>query len=277
MNEYAIEWIEEQLKIIDKTGKNVPFVLNPIQLKFLRDDFDNRCIVLKARQQGFSSLILAYFTRHFLLKPNTYNVVVADTSDNAEDLLDRVKKYIATWCDNISEATGTPVKPKDFLKYNSKYHLYFEQINTTYRICTAKNLDFGRSKTITNLHLSEGAFYPDLERILTGALQAVVPTGNVIIETTANGFNYFKDFYDRSTRGETGFKPLFYPASKFYDKGELWLKKKQLGRMFKQEYPESPLEAFITSGETYFKTEALEQYIELVKNPVGGNIVNHYV
>jgi hypothetical protein len=47
-------------------------------------------VILKARQQGFSSVILAMFTADFLLKENSRSVIVADIDDNATELLDTV-------------------------------------------------------------------------------------------------------------------------------------------------------------------------------------------
>ena len=93
-------------------------------------------------------------------------------------------------------------------------------------------------------------------------MQAVVPTGRVIIETTANGFNYFKEYWDNSERGETGFKPLFFKASDFYSPDFLEMKLRDLGRLFPQEYPETSLEAFVTSGESYFDKTQLATYLQ---------------
>jgi len=112
------------------------------------------------------------------------------------------------------------------LKYNSKYELYNEELNSRYTIGTADNKDFGRSKTITNLHLSEFNFYPDAEKLFAGVMQAVVPEGRVIIESTANGFNFGKTFWDKTKLGETGFKALFYGANEFYSKKFLNKRKK---------------------------------------------------
>lgn len=246
-------FIEENLAIVDKNGNLVEFKPNTIQNRYLEIG-SGKDIILKARQQGFSSLILAIFTADFLLRPNTRNVIVADISDNAMELLDRVKLYLESY----SRRSNIPVK----LKYNSKYELYNEIMKSRYSIGTADKSDFGRSKTITNLHMSEFAFYRDPQSILAGATQAVVPDGRAIIETTANGFNFFKDYWTRSELGETGFKPLFFKASDFYSQDVLEQKKRELGRLFKQEYPETPMDAFVTSGESFFNKESLTQYLE---------------
>lgn len=257
-DKYA-KFIEKRLKLVDKNGEYVTFEPNAIQKRFMHEA-TGRDIVLKARQQGFSSLILAIFTADFILKENSRSIVVADIADNALELLDRVKMYLRSY----QEITGQEIP----LKYNSKYELYNETMNSRYTIGTAKNADFGRSKTITNLHLSEAAFYPDLTKMMAGIENAVVPDGRVVIETTANGFNEFKTFWDQSTLGETGYEPLFYPASEFYTQDFLDKKKKTQGRLYDQEYPETAATAFVTSGQSYFALEPLAWYLDNVREPV---------
>lgn len=251
------QFIESRLSIVDKAGELIDFTPNDIQARYLEEG-SGRDYILKARQQGFSSLILAIFTADFILRENSRSVIVADISDNAIELLDRVKLYLESY----GAKTGTPIE----LKYNSKYELYNEAIRSRYTIGTADKADFGRSKTITNLHLSEFNFYRDPEKLLAGVMQAVVPDGRVIIETTANGFNFGRDFWVASERGETGFKPLFYKASDFYSQEVLANKERELGRFYPQEYPESPMEAFVTSGDSYFNKESLAQYLQETEN-----------
>jgi hypothetical protein len=250
------EFIADNFKIVNKEGIGVDFILNKVQEKYLLEDSTDRDIILKARQQGFSSLSLARFTTDFLVKENSVNVVVADNADNAIALLDRVKYFLKSY----EEKNQIKIP----LKYNSKYEIFNEEANARYSIGTAENTEFGRSRTIKNLLLSEAAFYQHFEKILAGALQAVVPEGKVVIETTANGFKYFKNFWDASKRGETTFKPLFYKASDFYSKEFLEKKKQELKELYPQEYPETDLEAFISSGSKYFDTLSLQKYLEEV-------------
>lgn len=252
-------FIEDNLTIIDKTGTEVPFALNDIQNKFV-EVATGKDIILKARQQGFSSEILGAFTGDFIYRENSLSVVIADIADNAQDLLSRVKHYIKSW--------EQKNKVKVPLKYNSKYELQNAANNARYIIGTAENADFGRSKTITNLHMSEAAFYKQFTKLQASAGTALVPNGRFVIETTANGFNEFKTFYNASERGETEFTPHFFRASNFYTQEFLEAEQKRLGRLFQQEYPETAQEAFLTSGDTYFDTDAMRWYLENVKEPI---------
>lgn len=251
------KFIEQRLEIINKEGEIVSFIPNKPQREFSKLA-TGRDIILKARQEGFSSFVGGIYTADFILKPNSYSVVIADVSDNAMGLLDKVKFYLGSYEHN----TGVKIP----LKYNSKYEMVNEVLNSKYQIGTAENTEFGRSKTISNLHMSEAAFYKNFRKLLASALQAVRPDGKVVIETTANGFNEFKEFWDDSELDLTGFNPLFFSASSFYSKKFLTQKQKELGRLFAQEYPETALEAFITSGEMYFDKFALQNYYEAALN-----------
>lgn len=253
------QFIEDQLTIIDKSGKEVPFELNAIQQRFVQEA-TGKDIILKGRQMGFSSFILGAFTKDFILKENSLSVVIADIADNAQDLLSRVKHYIKAF-----EETN---KTKVPLKYNSKYELHNSYNNARYIIGTAENTEFGRSKTIHNLHMSEGAFYKHFSKLLAGAGTALTPEGRFVIETTANGFGEFKTFYNDSEMGNTDFKAHFFPSSEFYSKEFLEKEKKRLGRLFDQEHPETAQTAFITSGDQYFERESLQMYLDKVIKPM---------
>jgi hypothetical protein len=249
-------FIEDNLTIINKEGVEVPFILNKAQ-NYVAENGTGKDFVLKARQEGISAFELATFTADFILAENSTSVVVADNSDNAQGLLERVKWYI----DSYERKNNVKIP----LKYNSKYELHNAANNAKYIIGTAQNVEVGRSRTVRNAHLSEALFYPHFRKLLASLLQAVVPGGKVMIESTANGFNEGKTFWDETVLGETGFNPIFLPGSFLYTPEFLEGKRKELGRLYDQEYPETPEIAFITSGESYFDTEAMRWYLEQCK------------
>lgn len=252
-------FIEENFRIIDKNATETQLILNSIQDHWINIEA-SRKIELKARQQGFTTIISAKKATKFILLPNRYIVTIADNTDNAMGILERVKFMLKSY-EDINHV-------KVPLKYNSKYELFNEANNSHWIIGTAENIDVGRSKTITDLHISEAAFARDLKRLLAGVLQAVVPDGEVDIETTANGFNEFKQVWDLATLGENNLTPLFYKASEFYSPEFLAEKKKELGAFYAQEYPETPEEAFLTSGDLFFDAFALKYYQANAKEPM---------
>jgi len=262
------KFFADNFSVIDKEGNVVDFILNNIQDQFEIVDITPEqllYLVLKARQQGFSTDIEARFTADFLTLENSQSVVIADIQDNAVARLDQVKFFIKSYEEKN--------KIKVPLKYNSRQELVNEALNSKYFIGTGENVDFGRSRTITNLHISEAAFIKNFRKLLASVLQALVPNGFGVIETTANGFNELKEFWDESVLGQTGFKPLFYPASKFYSPEFLVEKKKQLGRYYQQEYPDTAEEAFLTSGDNYFDTDALKYYLENSREAISEGVI----
>ena len=54
-----------------------------------------------------------------------------------------------------------------------------------------------------------------------------------------------------------------------YDEEFLKNKEKELGeRLFKQEYPRTPEEAFLTSGDCYFDTQLLSEILKKTQEPI---------
>jgi hypothetical protein len=246
-----------KFNIVNKDGQSVSFLPNNFQEKFLTD-MSGRDVILKARQCGFSSLILAMFTLDFLREENSRSVCISHDGPSATKLLDRVKYFL-----DSAKAKGLDLK----LKYNSRYELVNEEINSTFYIGASGSKSFGRGDTLTNLHLSEFAFYDDPKSMLASALQAVVPQGKVIIESTANGMNYLKEFWDKSKSGDTGFKTHFF-GNTFYAPEFLEQKRKELADLFPQEYPATDTEAFLSSGNPFFDLEALKYYLTETTEPI---------
>jgi len=243
--------------IIDKNGKNVSFALNGEQSRFI-DDMSGKDIILKSRQIGFSSLILAMFTVDFLTIPNSRSVIISHDKEAVTALLDRVKYFIQS-----AELKGLQTK----FKYNSRHEIQNELNGSSIFVGTASK-SF-RGETITNLHLSELAFYDDPQAVFAGAVQAVVPNGRVLVESTANGMTWFRSFYYRSKEGETGYKCHFYSRD-FYPFEFLESKRKELMNddLFNQEYPSTEKDAFISSGRPFFDLQILEWYRNMCKEPI---------
>lgn len=277
------ECIETSFPIINKQAIEQPFVLNKAQNKFL-ENMTGRDIILKARQEGFSSFILAVFAYDFLFKPNSVNVSLSYESGAAEKLLDKVKLYI--------KDLGVP------MKYNSRNEMYNEAIGSTFYIGTAAALNTGRGQTITNLHASEVAFYKDGYKLMTGLLQSVPSTGRVILESTANGMgDYFHKEWNRGVGGDGAFTPHFFSwtahdeyqipieigfrptTEETTEMIEYGLTKEQVNwkrekvKQFKtidefnQEYPITPEVAFISSGNPVFDIKVLNRMSKIATEP----------
>jgi hypothetical protein len=186
-----------------------------------------------------------------------------DASSSGKQLM-RAKQFIKSF--------EVKNKTKLQMKYNSKSELVLEGISpktgrlytNTLSVGTAKSKSFGRGDDITFLHLTEVAFCDDLDSLLTGVGEALTDGAITIFETTANGYNQFKTFWDDAMAGKNGFKAHFYNPSWEYSEEFLEKKRMKLGRLFTQEYPMTPEEAFITSGNPFFNADALKRYLDEV-------------
>ena len=252
--------IEDNFTIIDKDKHEVPFILNPAQLHFLKN-LTERNVILKARKMGFSSVLLAVACIKFLFGENERCYSMSFDATASGKQLERAKHFIKSY--ERKNKTKVP------LKYNSKYEMVFEgvrQDESTYtnalRVGTAKSNGFGRGDDITFLHLTEVSLADHLDQLLAGAGEAVVNNAIITLETTANGYNEFKTFWDEAVNGARGYKALFYSPEWEYGETFINRKKAELGRLFDQEFPMTPEIAFIASGNQFFDKMALQAYLE---------------
>ena len=284
------EVIETSFPIINKEAQEVPFILNPAQLKFL-ENMTGRDEILKARQEGFSSFIIAMFTYDFLFKRNSISMSLSYETGAAEKLLDKAKLYIKN--------LGIP------LRYNSRNEMYNEAMGSTFYIGTAAAVTTGRGQTINNLHASEVAFYRDADKLMTGLLQSVPKDGRVILESTANGMgDYFHKNWVKGVNGDGAFAPHFFswkedldyqlPVDKTFKLNseqtaemiEYGLTKEQIAwkaekvkefstiDKFNQEYPITPEIAFISSGNPAFDLKVLNSMQKVETPPIKtGNLI----
>lgn len=257
-------FIEDHFMIVDKNKHDVPFVLNRAQWAFVQYATLNN-IILKARKLGFSSILLAIAATKFLMGVNERCVSMSFDATASAKQLERAKHFINSY----QYKTGLKIP----FKYNSKSELVYEGVDehgrsfiNTLRIGTAKATSFGRGDDITFLHLTEVSQCDHLDQLLAGVGEALVHGAMTTLETTANGFNQFKGLWDESVLGLRDFTPMFFSPEWEYDAVYLDNRRKKLGRLFTQEYPMTPEEAFIASGETYLDKLAMQRYLDEVKN-----------
>lgn len=264
--------------IVDKHKEQVAFVQQPAQDDFLYHmSLYLNILVLKARKMGFSSTALGVATTKFLTGQNEKCVSMSFDSTASGKQLQRAKHYIKSYELNRSKALETDFKVP--FKYNSKSELVFEgkeenaiggydYFQNTLQVGTAKSTSFGRGDDISFLHLTEVAFVDDIEVLLSGVGEACLPLAHKILETTANGFNSYKKKWDQSMLNNSGFAALFYSPEWEYIKAFLEQKRQSLGRLYPQEYPQTPQDAFLTSGLSFFDNLALRDLLRNTRQPL---------
>jgi hypothetical protein len=266
------------LKIKNKEGNIVPFILNRVQEhinkiveKQLVETGKVRIILLKARQEGASTYIGGRFYHHTTLLPGKATFILSHESSTTDKLFSMVSRMHQNCPDAIKLIPDIANQRRLAFSTGSEYF-----------VGTAGNEDVGRGGTVQYLHASEVAYYQNAIGFKTGLLQSVPdsPGTEVFLESTANGMDSV--LYPMSMDALQGkgdyiliFTPWFWQTEyrrkapvdfiptpeeleiqKTYslDNDQLYwrrIKVIELGNItdFMREYPSSIEEAFITSGD----------------------------
>ena len=282
--------IELSFYVVTKKKKTVPFFFNEVQTMFiaeLRERGTKRpFLVLKGRQEGFTTLITALQLAFCITRKNFSGFTIADDAEKTMAIFNDKARAVL-------ERLDPCLKPSQ--KFNSRRELFFDKLNSSWRIAVAKG-NVARSMTLNFVHLSEAAFYScDLSEIQAGLGEALVEGAFVIYETTANGFNQFRELWRSGTCVN-----LFYPwwltseyrsnEWEYLETDDPWLMERKellfsLGlereqvcwycekyaslldpNLICQEYPCTPEEAFIVSGKCIFDKRALQNQMTRVSN-----------
>jgi hypothetical protein len=243
--------IENLFMIPDKQGRDVPFTLNSAQQRLDRE-LTLRHLVPKARQEGVSSYVLALFTVRCLHKRNTRAVVISHDRESTERLFRRVKYFL----ENLRG-------PKPVLEFASKREFTFPRTNSMYYIGTAGARKFGRGDTITDLHCSEVAFWENPKELFSGLSDAVPRTGQIILESTGNGKNWYYDRCMGALEGKGRYNYTFLDWQSFheYDLPVSEEEEKRILGNLDSRLEEDTLvgEHGLTAGQIKFRREKLEE------------------
>jgi hypothetical protein len=202
-------YAETCLRIKTKSGAIVPLVLNKAQLyahavieKQRKETGKVRVLILKARQQGFSTYVGGRFYHRSSLNHGVSVFILTHEQAATDNLFAMVARY----------HEHSPLKPHTGAA-NAK-ELLFDRLDSGYSVATAGQKAVGRSKTVQLFHGSEVAFWPNASEHFAGVMQAIpdLPGTEVILESTANGVT--GEFYERWQQAEDGigdYIPIFSP------------------------------------------------------------------
>ena len=293
------------LKVVTKEGQIMPFDLNPGQLAIhkqleaqLKETGRIRALVLKARQVGISTYVEGRFFWKITQTKNANAFVLSHLAESTNSIFNMVRHFY----ENVPHPAFKPP-----LASQSAQTLSFDGLNSRYRVGTARSTQTGRGQTNRFIHGSEVAFYPAGSDIVAGLLQTVgIKDSEVILESTANGAGgWFYDQCMKSLRGESDWIVCFVPwywmpeyrrtVSPYFERTEeeeelarryelddaqLCFRRSKLDELgstdlFCQEYPSTPLEAFLTSGRCFVEDPCLVKAEHSCYTPdFSGELVN---
>lgn len=163
-----------------------------------------RALILKGRQQGCSTYVAGRYY-HKVTHAKGIRVFILTHEDAAtQNLFEMVSRY--------HEHCNVLLKPSTGAS-NAK-ELFFDKLDSGYKVGTAGTKGVGRSSTLQLFHGSEVAFWPNADTHAAGVLQAVPdePGTEVILESTANGIgNFFHQKWRDAEAGVSDFIAIFVP------------------------------------------------------------------
>ena len=256
-----------------------------------------RAIILKARQQGISTYCAGRVFWKTYFTPHARSVVMAHDSATSDALFNMSRNIIRNM-DSLYKPTELRSNAKEIVisSPHFKKDATGEKPVSSYRLYTAGSPEAGRGTTPTIAHLSEIAFWQHDEKILAGLFQGIseAPGTEVILESTANGAQgEFYRLWRGALEGENEYTPIFLPwftTSEYYreppedfersseeellveqhnlNNGQLYWRRLKIAEggelKFRQEYPATPDEAFITAGKSVFAMDKLKNLLPVV-------------
>lgn len=308
------EFASRRLWIVDKLARLVPFRLNGVQQRVMRIKREAvargkpaKFLVLKYRRCGISTLEQALSYQMAVSNHNAQVVTLAHTAQDTSKLF-RIPSLMK------QKDELAPSSPKR----GNRYVIEFPTLNSSFYCGTAGSAGFGRGQTLQRVHGSEVAYWlersshqvEEQEQLIVGLTEAA-SHGEIVLETTPKGEEWFSTTYRQAKKGLNDWTPIFLPwfvdeenridlsseeivevvESLTDEERELaekhgldaaqiaWRRsKKRSTRLAAQEYPEDDESCFLSSGTSFFDVTRMLDLLRQVsdyerKHVAGGYLV----
>jgi hypothetical protein len=292
------------LQIKTEDNRVIPFDLRPLQKKYLAHKRMARMkgkkpwfLLLKYRRGGFTTLEQG---QSYWIASRNRNLTVMTI---AQDLKTTKRLFRIALLMHERDPKAPILRG-----VGNQSHLDFSGLNSFFFVDTAGKKGLGRGDTLTRVHWSEVAFscegtqqLVEQRRVITGLSEAA-QHGEMVLETTPNGSELFKELYVDAKAGKNEWVPIFLPwyidplnGTRVDDDEEdyeimhdlsdeeerlvevhnlnsgqvKWRrsKKKQLKHLFYQEYPEDDESCWLVSGIPFFDVKILMKLRDYCRSP----------
>lgn len=266
--------------IEDRDSEEViqPFRMWKEQIQALKDIQSHKwSIILKARQLGFSWLVLHYATWLLLCHTGRSVIGLSRSENEAMELVRRMAVILRNMPELIAEKGYIPEGWQGAWFENTALTLtiHFENKSLSVFRCFASNENSARSFTADLLIFDEWAFQPADRAIWASAFPIINRplSGQVVGLSTIKRGSLFEELYT----SENDFFKIFVPWYADPKRDQEWYDKtkKTLGDTMQAEYPATVEEALTVPGGAYFP-EVTDESI-LTEKPLEGRVNTYCV
>lgn len=289
------------LDITTKSGRRTPFRLNEIQRAYLKNA-SPRDVILKPRQVGMTTLLLARDVYRFLTVRGAHVVIVCQSmTGNAPiaNLATSIRRYFDCLRRAGLKLEFSTEKSNEWAIASRDTRLQIIVAGAS----EASALKVGRSGTVTHLHCTELAFWEYAEETMNALLECVPGLehgSEIVTESTPNGAAgvFYRQCKLAQSR-ESGYRFHFFPwyqATEYsvpLDPGEIieprddqerrlaalgatpaqlkWRRHKIADKpatLVDQEYPSDPDTCFLVSGRCFFDQDRTTRLLESAGDPI---------
>lgn len=309
---FDAEWFISRLGITPKAGPvltlgEAGFHGEQKQLLDALGNGGGNVCVLKSRQMGITTIVLAWLLWRVLTAGGPFNVLTVTHEHRAVGRVNRILKQML-------KSLPRPIRPKILANNSSEICISFAGHVSWFRQTMAGGRDQGRSQSYRAIHFTEGAFYPkgssakagsQLDTDMVESAMSTLPPPNldplrtVIHESTADGpTGMFYEVVNNASNSKA-WSFLFFPWYLFRDYalpiGDDFVLTDEEAELldavpemteeniafrrykltvenysptrFRKEYPTTKAEPFLVTGAMWFDTEVLNA-IQMTIPPV---------
>ena len=284
-------YIPKFFKILTKPDQRaqsqlVPMTLLPVQQHYISNR-TNRDIILKARQLGLSSGVMAANSHKIFTEHYNKMAIITHSQETSEFLLQTVQRFHRNLPDEL--------RPE--VSWLSSERIRFPGLDSLIYIDSAESKSIGFGQTLNIAHLSELSRWPEFKSndLFAGITQTLSEGAFLTIESTPRGRRgLFYRLYEAAKRGDLDYKTFFYPwwwdieykrpikgnigyskeeqllvdAKKLSPEQIMFRREKiaELGDLFYQEYPENEVDCWLSSDISVFDGMAIRRYLQQVQS-----------
>jgi len=283
-------YIPKYLKVLTKQDELIPMVLRPLQEYYIKNR-TNRDIVLKGRQMGSSTGVMASNAVITFTQPYIRGAIITHKGDVSEFLFQTFQRFYNNLPDNM----------KPHSDWSSGRRIRLDKLDCFVHIDSAESEAIGFGETLKWAHLSEMSRWPRTKELelFKGISQTVPLDGYVTVESTPRGRGgLFFRLYQAAKKKEIDYRTFFFPwwwdpgyrvpveeALKFtneeavlmdrynLDPEQVNFRRKKIAEFkasgdeagFFQEYPENEVDCWLSSEISVFDGTVIREYLQQIK------------